>query len=389
MTQDLNASDKSVIIVGASVRAMASSARRAGYRVIAIDLFGDEDLRALADFVHVVPFDDYPMGIRTFLSAYPEVPLSYTGGIENAPELIEQLARHHPLWGNNASITSRVRDVFELFPRLRESGFSSPSLCRQPPLDAKDKAWLRKPHRSAGGIHVAVWDQRTVGDDEYLQEYISGTSYSSLFVARDDATVYLGSSRQLLLRDVASTTDRKERSFQYAGSIGPIHLRDEIVDHIQALGKLLTLQMGLRGLFGIDWIDHCGEVYLIEVNPRFTASSEVLEPTLPHPVFHYHAQAFDSASEAPLVSLPLNQRQLTGKLILFAPWQGVLSLDAPSDRFMDNEICFADVPQRNMIIPEGFPILTILTKGRDENSVKERLIGYGIEFTNRYFRRSD
>lgn len=386
MIQHPNSSNKRVLVVGASARAMASSARRAGYRVIAIDLFGDEDLRALAEIVHVVSFDDYPAGIASFLSAYPGIPVCYTGGIENAPGLIEQLAYNRPLWGNHGSVVSRVRDVFKLFPLLGESGFSCPSLCRQPPPDDDDKTWLRKPHRSAGGTRVAVWDHSTVGDDEYLQEYISGTSYSSLFVGNDNTACYLGSSRQLLLRDVASITDREHQSFQYAGSIGPISLRDEMVGQIQAIGNLLTHQWGLRGVFGIDWIDHQGDLYFIEVNPRFTASAEVIETSLPDPVFQYHAQSFDSTSGNPVISLV--DDQLTGKLILFAPCSGVLSFEAPHSCTIENEIRFADVPRRDTFISEGFPILTILSQGRNENDVRERLVAFGGEFVCRYFHSS-
>ena len=38
-----------LVLIGASVRAAAQSARRGGYRVIGIDLFGDTDTRELCD----------------------------------------------------------------------------------------------------------------------------------------------------------------------------------------------------------------------------------------------------------------------------------------------------------------------------------------------------
>lgn len=364
---------------------MASSARRAGYNVIAIDLFGDEDLQAIADVVHVVPFDEYPQGIASFLPAYPRVPVCYTGGIENSPDLMEQLAFNRPLWGNNSSIVSRVRNLFEFFPTLRENGFACPAITKQPPQDARGKTWLKKPYRSAGGIRVAVWDRFAVGDDEYLQEYISGTSYSSLFVGRERTACYLGSSRQLLLGDVTKAAASEHRPFEYAGSIGPLSLPSAMTARVQALGTLLTVEFGLRGLFGIDWIDHHGEVYLIEVNPRSTASFEVIEPTLPDPVFHYHAKAFESSSDAYVVPLPSKVHRVTGKLILFAPYSGVLSHDAPSYQFIENEVGFADVPRRGTTISKGFPILTILTRGACENSVRERLITYGETFIHRFF----
>ena len=45
----------SVLLAGVSTRALAESAARAGYRVIAVDAFGDADLRAVADVVAARP----------------------------------------------------------------------------------------------------------------------------------------------------------------------------------------------------------------------------------------------------------------------------------------------------------------------------------------------
>ena len=53
-----------IAIVGASVRAAAASAVRAGFSVAAADLFADEDLREIADATRI---RDYPDGLADWL----------------------------------------------------------------------------------------------------------------------------------------------------------------------------------------------------------------------------------------------------------------------------------------------------------------------------------
>ena len=68
-------------VVGASARAAAGSAQRAGWAVRTSDLFGDDDLRALAEYE---PLDgSYPMAFEDFVGRGPEIPWLYTGALEN------------------------------------------------------------------------------------------------------------------------------------------------------------------------------------------------------------------------------------------------------------------------------------------------------------------
>lgn len=68
---------KDLVVVGASVRAIAGSAARAGFIVHAADLFGDLDLRELAATVETVR--PYPAGLPAAIAAFPPAPWIYTG----------------------------------------------------------------------------------------------------------------------------------------------------------------------------------------------------------------------------------------------------------------------------------------------------------------------
>src|SRR5206468_8888687 len=74
----------SVLILGASARAAAFSARRAGLAPWCADLFADADLRRLCP-VRRIDVADYPAGLVTALADAPPGPVLYTGALENYP----------------------------------------------------------------------------------------------------------------------------------------------------------------------------------------------------------------------------------------------------------------------------------------------------------------
>jgi len=387
MTSDHRSANKSVVIVGASARAMAESAHRAGWRVSTIDLFGDEDLQKIADVIHVVPFDEYPSAISSLIQGYQGTPICYTGGIENSGDVIDQLSLAGPLWGNSSNIVARVRDIFELFPLLRSRQFRCPAI-RQKAMEAdRGKCWLKKSIRSAGGLQVEFWDGSDIGPGEYLQEFVAGHSRSTLFVGTNGTAELLGSSRQLLLRDGDHSEFARRRPFQYAGSIGPIRLSPQTVHRLTTLGNFLADRFRLCGAFGVDWIDQDGEIYVIEVNPRYPASSEVIEPSLHEPVFFHHARAFHWCQHLTQNSTrAIALQQVTGKYILFAPRPGVISSNAPCYQPAERDFWFADIPRKGTRIAEGFPILTILARDESEEVVQGRLMAQGHDFIEQFFR---
>src|SRR3954471_8212952 len=98
-------------IVGASTRAAASSAVRAGFQPLAADLFADADLRQIATATRISP---YPEGFADWLRTIEPPGWMYTGALENHPDLIDQLAWIAPLWGNPGEVLARVRSPWNL-----------------------------------------------------------------------------------------------------------------------------------------------------------------------------------------------------------------------------------------------------------------------------------
>jgi predicted ATP-grasp superfamily ATP-dependent carboligase len=148
-----------LIIIGASARAAAFSAHRAGLRPWCVDLFGDADL-ARRFPVRRIPLDNYPHGLLRALADAPDGPVLYTGGLENYPGLIARINR--PLWGNSPEVLRRVRSPYVLDDMLRRHGLPALALRADPPSAADSRRWLLKPLAGSGGLGIRPYRSRPV-----------------------------------------------------------------------------------------------------------------------------------------------------------------------------------------------------------------------------------
>src|SRR5262245_26697370 len=145
-------------IVGASVRAAAAAARRAGFDPWCADLFADADLRAMVPAAVRCPPGHYPHALLDLLRESPTGPWMYTGGLENYPNLIRRMAELRPLWGNGPNTLVASRSPFTIARILREAGLPAVEV-RAADSELPDSCrWLRKPFASAAGqgIEFAV-----------------------------------------------------------------------------------------------------------------------------------------------------------------------------------------------------------------------------------------
>ena len=138
--------------------------------------------------------------------------------------------------------------------------------------------------------------------------------------------------------------------FRYAGNIGPAEISDAVRDNLHRIGSAIGHGCGLLGLFGVDFILADGRPWLVEVNPRYTASIEVFELATGRPFLSEHAAAFDgSIVVSPGAVLP---GRMVGKGILYASHDLVVpNLDA-----LDKSIRIADVPHAGEVIQKGWPV---------------------------------
>jgi predicted ATP-grasp superfamily ATP-dependent carboligase len=305
---NLDDGESPVLILGASTRAAAHSAIRAGLTPLCGDLFADLDLRECAG---VLECRDYPRGLISAAAAFPHIPWMYTGGLENHLALVRTISQSHPLWGNDAGVLARIRNPWRITDMLNSARL--PAL-RVWPKDenppAADGTWIRKPLRGAAGRGIGIWDhllqshkpQRPAKRDAcYFQERRKGTPISALFLALPGQTLLLAITRQLVGLAAVHAPP-----FAWCGTIAPAAVSRETRTAIETIAATLSPWAGLRGLFGCDFLvdEHDGAPWLTEVNPRYPASTEIVEHVLGVPLLDSHRRACDSFA-APSATPPL------------------------------------------------------------------------------------
>ncbi len=187
-----------------------------------------------------------------------------------------------------------------------------------------------------------------------------------MFVGRAGSAELLGVTRQLL--------GKPGNPFAYRGSLGPIDVPGPARDDLRAIGEVLAGRIGLVGLFGVDFLLRGDRAAPVEVNPRYSASVEVLELASGRAFLAEHRRAFDPS--APASAGPGRRPSIVGKSILFAPGRSRLP---PSDRTRFRGIGTMALPPRADLPPEGStfeagePVLTVLARGASPDSCEARL----------------
>lgn len=347
---------QSLSILGASVRSAAQSARRAGLIPCGADLFADHDLqRACAATIRV---SDYPQQLIDASKQLPSGPWMYTGGLENHPKIIDQVAAEQTLLGNPGSVLCRVRDPWQLAAVLASHGLSSPTLRRDLDNVAATQHSIRKPLQSCGGQRICfVASGETYHDtpDFFYQRLISGKAYSAVYTANQQSAGLVGLTRQL----VGTGWTGADR-FQYAGSLGPVNPPSHLHSQLVEVGNVLAGCFQLQGLFGVDLI-LTDKAWVLEVNPRYTASVEVLEVGFNWPALNEHLQVCQGGRPRPPSGPPL---YLCGKAIVYARRDTMISpsfVQFATDANTDPRCpAIADIPHTGDRILKRQPVTTVL-----------------------------
>jgi len=350
----------SIAVLGASARAAAFSVLRTGRAVVAADLFADADSLQYCPTAKISP---YPAGLVDWLTASNVDAWLYTGALENYPDLVDQLATVRPLLGNSGEALRRCRDPSILQTVLEKNGLHFPETrtsCAQLPSDG---SWLCKTYQGSSGS--GVWElagedsrQQATASRAWFQKRIEGQPASVVFALGNSWTKTLGISAQWI-----GTSATRSAKFQYAGSQGiDQSIPSTIREQIKTLEKVLADHFHLRGLVGVDLVIDSGRAWVLEINPRYTASVEVIERNTGTSAIEAHLAA---CTGRPLdCGGPEKSTDRThGKAILYAKQEVSINANfftwaiAQSGYGLDSRL--ADIPVFESTIPHGRPVLTV------------------------------
>ncbi len=365
------------LILGLSTRAIAESAVRGGNRVFTLDYFGDRDQRALVKNHSLARDYRLPFSAESLLKASSDLEFDavlYTSNLENHPKVVGELADRADVLGNGPGVLRRVRDwaVLREFCRQRSIPHPPTLLPGEEKLATSEFNWLLKPAGGGGGSGIRPWDGRRLSRNFFLQACVDGLPASAAFVADGKKGVVIGLTRQLIGHHEFGAT-----GYCWCGNILPLPMEYDksrcVLDGVQKMVSLLTRHFGLKGVGGIDIIISDGpdgrpRPFLVEINPRYTASMELIEWGYGLNIYSLHIDAVNGY--LPEFSLTGHLDGLFfGKAIVFARNSIIIP-----DTGGWSERGWRDIPFAGDEIKKGRPVCTVFAGGNTHNECFTNLL---------------
>ena len=204
----------------------------------------------------------------------------YGSGFEAQPELLQKIAEVIPLIGNHAQTVAAVKSVSQFFSALRSLNINHPEVVDVLPeccISNQADVFLKKLSGGCGGSHiskVSTYDQALLAN-EYYQRHIAGRSVSILFIADRSEIEVVGFNEQWV-----SPCDKSP--FRYGGAASHVELLPDVKNQLIDAAKKLTVMFGLLGLNSLDAIVQNTTVYVLEVNPRLSATVDLYDKAGEH-----------------------------------------------------------------------------------------------------------
>lgn len=344
-----------LLVFAQSGRFIAESAARAGYPVRVADCFNDSDTLAVADeTIQLPPLSELSetsllQALISLSQGEPCLLLCGTG-IERFYSALSQLPAHIEIICNRPQTLALLRQPERFFTLLERLNLPYPLTSLATP--APDKA-LRKRLDSAGGTAIFA-DVQALQDGEFYQQEISGETRSVCFIADGRDIAILGWNRQLnqpgtfILEKLWQTDKRPE-------------------DHAPQVTAILDKLVKASGMKGFNSLDYMlttnGDIFILELNPRISASVELLGETdwLP-----WHIDTCRGLTLS--ATLQQTQRPPVRLLSYFYAEQDWLVVDEP----LWPKQCH-DRPVAGTQIKKGQPICTFILAAESEQDCNEQL----------------
>jgi predicted ATP-grasp superfamily ATP-dependent carboligase len=287
---------RTVLIVAVAGRALAVSARRAGYLPLVADCFGDQDTLAAAH-AHVRLEAGLVRGMdeAEVLAALDELAAAHRPegvvcgtGFEDRPQLMAAISRRWKLLGNVPHTVARLKDPETFAELCVDCGIPHPEISRDRP--AVPAGWLAKRKGGAGGTHVRPALDDHCRSDWYFQRRVDGSPVSVLILADGGRAKIIGLSSQW-------SAPTASKPFRYGGAVRPAMLSRDTETALRGAAGRIAVAAALVGLNSVDFLVVDDEFWLLEVNPRPSATLDIFEPS-DGSLFALHMAACTGALDA-------------------------------------------------------------------------------------------
>lgn len=388
---------ENLLIMGIDTRPMVNSALNLDYKTFSVSYFKTVDFKIPYREKHVLDQESViscgrfeenysPMKL---LQLFDEMTIENNNEIDkivlttgiNANDFCGKFKKYKKIICGNKK-TEKVDNKFKFFNSIKNK-FDVPLTFQPSDVDElneilqqhSNNQFILKPLQGSGGLGIFLLNNESLSknndgnhilenisyENYILQEYIDGINVSSSVLSSQDEQKNLINSRLITEHDLGNDT------FEYSGNIVPLDENslkmfnskqtnfdaDELNEEMKNTSQDLINEFGLIGSNGVDYVlDKSGQLKVIEINPRFQGTYELVENALGINLLEAHIKA----CEGELVEIP-NPGPYSVKKIIYARKQANIgNLNIPN---------VFDVPYQGVKIEKDQPLVTIISCDND------------------------
>ena len=390
---------ENLLIMGIDTRPMVNSALKLDYKTFSISYFKTVDFKMPNYEKHVLDQESVISCGRFEDNYSPDKLLDLFEEIietDNENDEIDKIVLTTGLNTNNFSGKFKkyrkivrgnknsecVENKFKFYNKLKNK-FNVPLTFQ--PLDVDElneilqqypnNPFILKPLQGSGGLGIFLLNNKSSNkikqvneicqnislENYILQEYIEGTNVSSSVLSTHNDSKNIINSRLITEHDLGNDT------FEYSGNILPLDENsfelfndnqtnidlNQLTDEMNNVSEDLIREFNLIGSNGVDFVlDNQGELKVIEINPRFQGTYELVENVLGINLLDAHIKA----CEGEIINIQ-NPNQYSVKKIIYARKQvDIGNLNIPN---------VFDIPYEGVKIEKDQPLVTIISSEKN------------------------
>jgi len=285
--------------------------------------------------------------------------LVYGSGFETTPELLDTISEYVPVIGNTSQVLRNLKRPRQFFMLLDVLKIPHPEVSFRPLERAT--GWLYKQGGGSGGTHIRKalpLSSIAPARGYYFQREIKGAPVSLLFAANGKQARAIGFNALWLSPTLTMP-------YRYGGAVSRAVLPQKIEQQLMHIAQQITNAVGLRGLNSLDAVIEDDQVYVLEVNPRLSATFDLYQSHAPQAagadLFSLHLQtcAGDDGIWPQLAHVAKAHH------VAYAPYPLHLPLEMAWPEWV------ADIPSAESYIAANQPVCTILAEADTAEEARE------------------
>jgi len=364
-----------IIIAAIACRPYVQAAVACGYTVVAIDGFADVEVSNLTESCYQLDFSNGQLNMHQLMQVLNGLDLQqfvgfcYGAGFENEPAMLLRINALLPVIGNLEQEVSRCKAPDNFFSLCDQLQVPYPKVIFN--LPSNPAGWLRKEIGASGGAHVKQLDylQENEVDAGYYQQFQQGKPVSCLFIAsehdkQEPLVQIIGFNEQFV-------NPCRDSPFRYGGAVSNIDISEMAKVRFEHYVNQLSKAIGLVGLNSCDAICDGDRIYVLEINPRLSATMDLYTD---YQLFKKHM----AAGNGEMVEFEQDFTKSHAQYVIYAEHAMTIKGDIVWPAWV------YDRPVAGSFLTAGMPVCTVVAEAETAEQAKYLVLERAVLMTREF-----